>query len=172
MLWALFRLQVIRTRWAPHFCCVTCTRRLAECAKVSGCMSFAIPMVWRQPTDHVSDCYFWVTSITGVTTKSKHIVQYPILQTAIQPLPLSAELHVPTPPTHDAEWQWVMWWRSRPSLKYGLRSNFSRNQFFQWTTPADPRRPEWYCPKRYPFKKASRTFRLQFKGLEFFAPGH
>jgi hypothetical protein len=35
--------------WAPHFCCVTCARRLAAWAKGSRCMPFAIPMVWRQP---------------------------------------------------------------------------------------------------------------------------
>jgi len=43
------------------------------------CVPFAIPMVWREPMDHVSDCYFCLTSITGVTAKSKHAVQYPNL---------------------------------------------------------------------------------------------
>ena len=37
----------------PHFCCVTCARLLAAWAKGSRCMSFAIPMAWREPTDHV-----------------------------------------------------------------------------------------------------------------------
>jgi hypothetical protein len=56
--------------WDPHFCCVTCARFLAAWAKCSRSMPFAIPMVWRQPTDHVSDCYFCLTSITGVTASS------------------------------------------------------------------------------------------------------
>ena len=63
--------------WAPNFCCVTCARHLVAWAKGSRCMPFAIPMVWREPTDHVSDCYFCLTSITGVTANSKHTVQYP-----------------------------------------------------------------------------------------------
>ena len=62
--------------WAPHFCCVTCARLLAAWAKGSRFMPFAIPMVWREPTDHVSDCYFRLTSITGVTAKSKHTEFY------------------------------------------------------------------------------------------------
>jgi len=61
-------------------------------------MAFAIPMVWREPTDHVSDCYFCLPSITGVTAKSKHTVQYPSLPSAIKQVPHSADLPVPKPP--------------------------------------------------------------------------
>jgi len=41
-----------------------------------------------------------MTSITGVTAKSKHIVQYPNLQSATRPIPPSTELLVPKPPTN------------------------------------------------------------------------
>ena len=57
-------------------------------------------MVWREPTDHVSDCYFCLTSITGVTAKSKHTVQYPNLPSVMRPEPQRAELPVPKPPTN------------------------------------------------------------------------
>jgi len=50
--------------------------------------------------DQVSDCYFCLTSITGVTAKSKHTVQYPNLPSAMRPVPHSAELPVPKPPTN------------------------------------------------------------------------
>jgi hypothetical protein len=63
-------------------------------------MPFAIPMVWSEPTNHVSDCYFCLTSITGVTTKSKHTVQYSILPTAIRPESHSEELPVQKHPTN------------------------------------------------------------------------
>jgi len=63
-------------------------------------MPFTIPIAWRQPTDHVSDCYFCLTSITGVTAKSKHTVQYPDLPSAMRPVPHGAELPVPKPPTN------------------------------------------------------------------------
>jgi hypothetical protein len=74
-------------RWVPYFCCVTYARFLAALAKCSRFMNFAIPMVWRELTTHVSDCYFCLTSITGVTVKSKHTVQYPNLPSAMRPLP-------------------------------------------------------------------------------------
>ena len=50
--------------------------------------------------DHVSDCYFCLTNITGVTAKSKHTVQYPNSPSAMRPVPHSAELPVPKPPTN------------------------------------------------------------------------
>ena len=86
--------------WAPHFCCVTCARLLTAWAKCSRCMPFAVPMVWRETTGHVSECYFCQTSITGVTAKFKHTVQYPNLPSAMRPVPHSAELPVPKPPTN------------------------------------------------------------------------
>jgi len=62
-------------------------------------MPFAIPISWTEPTNHVSDCYFCLTSITGVTAKSTHPVQYPNLPFAMRPVHRSAELPVLKPPT-------------------------------------------------------------------------
>ena len=50
--------------------------------------------------EHVSDCYICLTSISGVTAKSKHTVHYPNLPSAMRPVPHSAELHVPKSPTN------------------------------------------------------------------------
>jgi hypothetical protein len=41
-----------------------------------------------------------MTSITGVTAKSKHTVQYPNLPSAMRPVPHSADLPVAKPPTN------------------------------------------------------------------------
>jgi len=38
-------------------------------------------MVWREPKDHSSECYF---SLTNITSKSKHIVKYPDLPSAMR----------------------------------------------------------------------------------------
>lgn len=61
-------------------------------------MPFAVPMVWREPTDHSSDCYFCMTNINGITVKTRGKVSYPNLASAIRPVPHSAELPVPVPP--------------------------------------------------------------------------
>ena len=86
--------------WAPHFYCVTCARLPVAWAKGSRSMPFASPMVWRELTDHVSDCYFCLTSTTDVTAKSKHTVQFPNLPYVMRPVPHCADLPVPKPPTN------------------------------------------------------------------------
>jgi hypothetical protein len=63
-------------------------------------LPFAIPMVWREPTDHASDCYFCLTSITGVTAKPKHTVKYPNLPSVMRSVPQSVKLPVSKPPTN------------------------------------------------------------------------
>ena len=49
--------------WAPHVCCVTCVKLLTGWVKGSRHMPFAVPMIWREPKDHISDCYFCITNV-------------------------------------------------------------------------------------------------------------
>src|SRR5215813_14488332 len=45
--------------WAPHICCNSCRSRLVQWLNgKKPSMPFAVPMIWREPTDHVSNCYF------------------------------------------------------------------------------------------------------------------
>jgi len=85
--------------WAPHICCSTCAKRLTDWANGSRHMSFAIPMVWREPRDHSSDCYFCITKIKGINNKSKHTINYPSLPSAMRPVSHSEALPVPHPAT-------------------------------------------------------------------------
>ncbi|UYV76619.1 hypothetical protein LAZ67_14001482 [Cordylochernes scorpioides] len=83
-------------------------QRLVLEALVSNCtprwikgerhMPFAVPMIWREPKDHSSDCYFCLTKTTGITSKSRHTVEYPDLPSAMRPVPHSDILPVPQPP--------------------------------------------------------------------------
>ena len=61
-------------------------------------MPFAIPMIWREPKDHLTDCYFCLTNIFGISSKSKHTVKYPSLDSAIRPVLHGPGLPIPTPP--------------------------------------------------------------------------
>jgi len=46
-------------KWAPHVCCTTCSYKLNAWVNGKGCcMLFGVPMVWRVPSNHSTDCYF------------------------------------------------------------------------------------------------------------------
>lgn len=84
--------------WAPHVCCITCVSLLTQWAKGSRHMKFAVPMVWREPKDHITDCYFCLTNLRGITPRSKHTVKYPDLPSARRPVSHSEGLPVPIAP--------------------------------------------------------------------------
>lgn len=86
--------------WAPHICCSTCVKRLTDWARGNRHMNFAIPMVWREPQNHSSDCYFCITKIKGISSKSKHTIQYPNLPSAMRPVPHGEDMPIPQPPAH------------------------------------------------------------------------
>lgn len=85
--------------WAPHICCKTCVTLLTAWLKgTKRKMRVAVPMVWREPKDHATDCYFCLTNIQGIGPKSKHTVQYPNLPSALWPVEHSEDLPIPNPP--------------------------------------------------------------------------
>jgi hypothetical protein len=55
-------------------------------------------MVWREQKDNLTDCYFCLTKISGISLKPKHSIQYPSLPSAIRPVLHSQHLPVPKPP--------------------------------------------------------------------------
>ena len=62
-------------------------------------MPFAVPMVWREQSDHVTDCYFCMTNIKRFSRKNKSKISYPVCRSAIKPLLHDPDLLVPQPPT-------------------------------------------------------------------------
>ena len=63
-------------------------------------MPFAVPIVWREPTNHFSDCYFCLTKISGHSKKSKSKIVYPNCSSALRPVThVSENILVPSPPS-------------------------------------------------------------------------
>ena len=63
-------------------------------------MPFAVPVVWREPSNHSSDCYFCLTPPMASCTnrKRKQSIDYPNIPSAIRPVPHREDLPVPEPP--------------------------------------------------------------------------
>lgn len=87
--------------WAPHICCVRCTSGLYTWSKTGRGLPFAIPMVWHEQRDHLSDCYFCAFSTKGINDKNRKKLPYPSISSAILPVPHSPDLPVPQPPQSE-----------------------------------------------------------------------
>ena len=82
--------------WAPHIVCKTCLEHLRQWTLgTRKSMRFGIPMIWREPRNHVDDCYFCAINVAGVNRKKRKSLNYPNLQTAIRPVPHCDEIPVP-----------------------------------------------------------------------------
>ena len=50
----------------PHTCCRTFVGSLRNWSKDKmKSLPFGVPMVWREGTDHATDCYFCMTNLQG-----------------------------------------------------------------------------------------------------------
>ena len=102
MLWDLFRLQ---SEWSeqefgsPFLLCDMCQASLGM-GKTFTLYAFRHSYGLERAHGPCFRLLLLPDQLTGVTAKSKHIVQYPHLPSAIRPVPHSAELPVPKPPTN------------------------------------------------------------------------
>ena len=55
-------------------------------------------MIWREPRDHHEDCYFCSVNVIGFSTKNKHKIVYPTMDSARRPVQHGEELPIPIPP--------------------------------------------------------------------------
>lgn len=88
--------------WAPHVCCRTCAVNLSQWLNGKRkAMPFAVPMIWREPSNHVDDCYFCMVppASGGITKKKKWTVEYPNIPSALRPVSHGEGLPIPEPPT-------------------------------------------------------------------------
>ena len=92
--------------WAPHFSCELCTKSLERWLRgQQKKMLFAIPRIWREPTNHHNDCYFCMVDVSGRKRgkKSAQSVHYPNIPSSIAPVPHGDGLPVPQPPPSEIE---------------------------------------------------------------------
>lgn len=85
--------------WAPHQICSACSNGLRDWLhKKKPSMPFATPMIWREPRDHHSDCYFCTVNVIGFSGKNKHKIVYPNLDSARRPVKHDETMPIPIPP--------------------------------------------------------------------------
>ncbi|XP_076818916.1 uncharacterized protein LOC143464805 [Clavelina lepadiformis] len=89
--------------WAPHFSCDYCKKTLEGWYRgEKRAMKFALPRVWREPTNHTDDCYFCMVNPSRRRAgKNAPPIAYPNIPSSIAPVPHSDELPVPNPPPQE-----------------------------------------------------------------------
>ncbi|XP_042889698.1 zinc finger and BTB domain-containing protein 14-like isoform X3 [Penaeus japonicus] len=91
--------------WVPHFTCELCKITLEGWYRGENIsMKFAVPRIWREPTDHSSNCFFCMVKPSKPRGgKNAPAIIYPDLLSAIAPVPHCLELPVPIPLKRE-EW--------------------------------------------------------------------
>lgn len=81
--------------WVPNTLCPSCFATLSFIAKGrTNYFSFGTPMIWREPYDHTTDCYFCLTIVTGVGKRMT--VTYPNeISSVTKPVEHSVDLPKP-----------------------------------------------------------------------------
>jgi hypothetical protein len=86
-------------KWAPHIICTSCSCGLRDWLnRKKSAMPFAVPMIWREPKNHHDNCYFCIINTSGFSSKNKHKIFYPNLESALRPVAHDDSLPVPIPP--------------------------------------------------------------------------
>eukprot|EP00096_Caligus_rogercresseyi_P000087 TRINITY_DN1019_c0_g3_i3.p1 TRINITY_DN1019_c0_g3~~TRINITY_DN1019_c0_g3_i3.p1 ORF type:complete len:226 (-),score=-22.57 TRINITY_DN1019_c0_g3_i3:8-685(-) len=89
--------------WAPKVLCSTCRRNLEGWYKgEKRSMPFAIPRIWREPRNHINDCFFCVLDMGKKKKRSAGIQPfvYPNIPSSSAPIPHNgSDLLIPSPPT-------------------------------------------------------------------------
>ena len=74
-------------KWTSHIVCHNCEEMLRDWTKGKRKgLPFGIPMVWRGPKDHLTDCYFCLVNTKGIGKKNRLNISYPSILSAIQPV--------------------------------------------------------------------------------------
>ena len=117
-------------RWAPHVICEYCHRTLEGCLRgEKRAMRFAILRIWREPSNHDSNCYFCMMD-PSKRRKGKNgpPIEYLNIPSSAAPVPHNtSNLPVPNPPTkaqqmvavessEDSEME-----EGEPSSSFGVR---------------------------------------------------
>ena len=83
-------------QWAPHQICISCSSGLQNWLnKQTSAMLFAVPIIWKEPKEHIQDCYFCLVNVKGFNRKCRIKISYANLDLLRRPVPHDASMPAP-----------------------------------------------------------------------------
>lgn len=84
--------------WAPHVVCGCCRSTLEAWYRGENRrMKFGVPRIWREPTDHHSNCYFCIVDVSRHRKgKKTDVFDYPDIPSSLRPVAHSDDIPVPS----------------------------------------------------------------------------
>ena len=72
--------------WAPHQVCTTFVETLRSWSQGKNAkLKFGVPLDWREPKNHVDDCYFCLVNVKGYNKKNRQHLRHPNIHSAMRP---------------------------------------------------------------------------------------
>ena len=85
-------------------------------------------MIWREPANHVTDCYFCAIDLTGINRKNRSSLTYPDLDSSRRPVAHCEEIPIPV-------------FKKFPETSDDASSSFSEDNYDE-ETPLNDRAPQ------------------------------
>lgn len=128
-----FKKEVDQTpSWVPNVICGCCRKGFERWLKGAGHLTFGSPMIWREPFNHINDCYFCNTELRGASMVKRFTLNYADVSTVTKTIPHSEHLPIPKPPIESSE--------SDQSIPNVTTTTSSSSSF----SPEDVHRPKFF----------------------------
>jgi hypothetical protein len=148
--------------WAPHYSCGTCRSTLEAWFRGERRkMPFAIPRIWREPKDHISDCFFCLVNVSNIRrAKDRNKIVYPNVPSSTAPVSHSDTFPVPIPPKSSKS----VSSESSSSSESEVIENFEEDPVFENAELGHP-----YFPNQDDLDDLVRDLNLTKSGAELLA---
>jgi hypothetical protein len=85
--------------WDPDKVCYVCVQDLRKWSKGKNKgIRYGVPMIQREPKNHIDDCYFCCCDVKGYISKNKKLPCTRTFHSALRPFVYGPEVPVPQPP--------------------------------------------------------------------------
>lgn len=82
-----FAVRDLDKPWTPKVICTSCSAPLYRWSRGDQCyLPFTVPMIWRKPESHETDCYFCLTKVNGMCVRNRQSIVYADVTSVTQPV--------------------------------------------------------------------------------------